>query len=1436
MAPHHNFSAVAVLVALLPALALPAGAQQQPPPASPPLNLPRPNVAADPARPHVLPPTSYLPVTSLKAGMKGYGLSVFRGNKIEKFDVTILGVMRKVNNGRDLILVKLGGPSMRRVTDVIAGMSGSPVYVNGKIVGAVAYGAEFTRESIGYLTPIEDMLDAWDPALPQFSQTTPLPQSVTVAGKSYNAVRIAHGESKPQPGVLTLRPLGTKVTVSGVPASRFPKVAEALGKLGLEARRGGGAGNRTDLKASPLTPGGAIAMSLATGDIDITGIGTLTYRKDKQVVAFGHPFLGIGPIDAPMYTAYIHDIEPSFAESHKIGSAVSLVGAFSQDRPFSIGGRIGARPVMVPIQVRVMDRAMRRDRIFAAKLIRHPQLTPTLAPLAAGTAIAEVHGQPGDAMATVTTTVVADEVGTVTRTNRYFDSSAIDGAATGDLDALMNLLAANPFYPLGVRSVKMEVTIEPGRRTAQVERIFLKQTRFAPGDTVEVGVVLKPYKLERVTRTLRLRIPDSAPSGIMTLTVQGGSGRGGGISLGGFTFSRGVDYSGAASIAQLVRRYQEQERNDELVAKLLLPTAAVSVQGETLSGLPPHIEAAMRGGGGTARTSNVRLERDEVKASELSDYVLSGLQALPVMIVRPGGPTDGQSRPLTPSDGVTPPGGGTTPPTGLPIGTPSPLSNGPDEDFTLGNTPEPRATTLQIPIAAGAPKPEEPVRPAAGISNPVSAVPAPAVAATVQPVGRQPGLWRLSGPFDFRTGTLDGVTVASTGEVRLAPKLTRIAESTEPFFWSLAPDGAGGVFVGSGDGGVVYRVNVEGGLAAFARTGELEVHALARGKDGIVYAGTAPHGRVYRIAGDGKPKLLLQTKEKYVFALALSASGETLYVGAGGGKARVYAVPLDGGAAKTLYESDEGSVTTLAVAPDGSLYAGTASGGLVVKIAPDGKARPQVVYDAAEPSITGLTVDKEGVVYAAAAPRGVLYRLAPGAAARVVYDKAPAQTLTNLQLGPDGTVYTASGATVVAVSPDGEIVRTTDATSDIQILSLLLAPEGRIWAATGSVGSVYALEATGLKEGQITSPVFDARATATWGTARVSATAPEGAQVYLQTRSGNTAQPDASWSDWSRALVARTGDNIASPPGRYLQWRATLEGKSDDPVLRGVEVFYRTPNQAPQVTLLAPRGGEVLRGAKTVRWSGMDPDKDALTFEVQISGDGGKTWRPLQGTPTTTTIAARPPVGAPAGNEKQAADQRMLKQVEAELDKHPEISPEMRARILADAPRQIANSTPTPAPGAAVAVPGAVGRETSVPLDTARFEDGVYQVRVVASDKPANPEGARSAEQISGEFRIVNRPPILVPFKSDITIGQDRTVRLEGAALHPAALVRAVQFRVDSDREWISASAMDGIFDGTLERWTLKTLPLTSGTHTIEVQALDEAGNAVTEKVTVQVP
>ncbi len=243
------------------------------------------------------------------------------------------------------------------------------------------------------------------------------------------------------------------------------------------------------------------------GDIDLTATGTVTYRDGNRLLLFGHPFTSLGPIDAALTTAYVVDIYPSYQDSVKFGSPIKTVGRIFQDRPFSVGGVIGPMPQMVPMTVSVDDQSIKRQKNYHVRIINHPLLTGQFVTQVADAAIEQVHGQPGDSVARVTLDVDVEEIGHVKRTNTFYDALSIDQSAIGDLDSLMRLLSSNSFYPLAVKSVKMDVTIQNRHDTAEIDHLFIKQSKFAPGDTVDVGVVLKPYKRPLYTRMVSVKIP-----------------------------------------------------------------------------------------------------------------------------------------------------------------------------------------------------------------------------------------------------------------------------------------------------------------------------------------------------------------------------------------------------------------------------------------------------------------------------------------------------------------------------------------------------------------------------------------------------------------------------------------------------------------------------------------------------------------------------------------------------------------------------------------------------------------------------------------------------------------------------------------------------------------------------------------------------------------
>ena len=299
---------------------------------------PRPAAAMVPSNAGATP---IMPVSEVKEGMTGYGLTVFHGTKIERFGFKVLGVLPRYNLGQPVILVRFtSGPMTTRGAYLIQGMSGSPCYVNGRLIGAFSLGEAGAKEPIGMLTPIQDMLEALDPKLPnrplgvsaaEFG--VPGPDTASTPQSSFGLFDAPGGPDPSLLGGMQFEPLATPLMVSGLNGRAFQMLSRGLRPFRLMAMPGPGTMTAYK-KPIPMQPGAAVGIQLVSGDVDITAMGTVTYRRGDQLVAFGHPFLQIGPADFPLTTCYVHEIFPGLSISHKIMSPVKTVGELLQDRPF----------------------------------------------------------------------------------------------------------------------------------------------------------------------------------------------------------------------------------------------------------------------------------------------------------------------------------------------------------------------------------------------------------------------------------------------------------------------------------------------------------------------------------------------------------------------------------------------------------------------------------------------------------------------------------------------------------------------------------------------------------------------------------------------------------------------------------------------------------------------------------------------------------------------------------------------------------------------------------------------------------------------------------------------------------------------------------------------------------------------------------------------
>src|ERR1700723_944584 len=547
------------------------------------------------------------PLKDIKPGMKGEVYTIFQGDTIEKVDLVVIGILENaLGPKQDVILVQLLGEKAEH-SGVVAGMSGSPVYFDGKLAGALSLKlGVFTKEAIGGVTPIQGMLDVErDAANPKQTDTIRNSPLTVNTGTFPPASRVAlpqefSGRTGAGAGQF-LVPIETPLISAGLYPDTIAQFSKQISGWGMSMVAGGNA--EPSPEDANLKPGDMVGVELIRGDLSIAPGCTVTaVESDGTVLACGHPIFSFGSVSMPMTRGHVITTLASSLASTKIMSTGGTIGTFSQDRITAIGGQLGAEPPMIPVEVTLVTPV--QEKKFHFEVIESPQLTPTLVALATYNGIvgSTAYGE-GFTLQLDGEIQIKDH--TAVTLNGLFAPSDmpvpsgffVASSVQGDFARIYS----NPYEVPHVSGIRIRVTAVPERRSATIENAWIEKNELTPGETVSVKVQLRPYRGPSFIQEMPVTIPAQAARGNLQLVISDAE-----------TVNRTVESAAASSqgqlsgLEELIKLMNRDRENDRLYATLLQPTATLLVEDKIMPNAPTSEISVMnhRQNNGRVRVSN----------------------------------------------------------------------------------------------------------------------------------------------------------------------------------------------------------------------------------------------------------------------------------------------------------------------------------------------------------------------------------------------------------------------------------------------------------------------------------------------------------------------------------------------------------------------------------------------------------------------------------------------------------------------------------------------------------------------------------------------------------------------------------------------------------------------------------------------------------------
>lgn len=575
---------------------------------------------------------SILPVSQIKAGMKGKGKSVFMGSKIEEFDVEILGVLHNFQPKRNLILAKLKN-SILDEAGVIQGMSGSPVYVDGKLIGAVAYSyGTFTKEAIAGITPIAEMLaiSEGDISKSSFSPRIPIKKHLTLEelfeiNKEFFQARSA-GADEGQ----IFKPLSIPLVFSGFSSPVFEKAKTFFSKLGFIPLRAGSSAQSLDEVSPPdmtLQEGAPVGVQLISGDMNMSAVGTVTYVDGSKILAFGHPLYNLGAVDYAMTKAKVIAVIPSLSTSVKVAVTDIIVGRFSQDRTSGVLGELGKMPQFIPINFKMLN-AKGKIRDFKVKITNDKILTPALVNLAVTNIMSVEERSYGDLTIELNGNVYLDNGMSIHLEDLFsgtFDFSIVNLSSL--VSAVVFFLTNNEFEELAIHRIDLNFSVAEEVRFSYLEKVWLDKYDVSPGEKIQIKIYSRNFRGESMLKEVSLAAPH-LQSGSEFYIVIGDAASIHQIEISQYRTKAFVP----RSLNQLVRILSSLRKNNRIYFKILAAKPGLFLKGEEMPNLPPTMKS-MFSSPRAASSAPTELIRSTLGEYQIPiNYVFKGAALIPIKI------------------------------------------------------------------------------------------------------------------------------------------------------------------------------------------------------------------------------------------------------------------------------------------------------------------------------------------------------------------------------------------------------------------------------------------------------------------------------------------------------------------------------------------------------------------------------------------------------------------------------------------------------------------------------------------------------------------------------------------------------------------------------------------------------------------------------------